>query len=189
MKFLKDGKEEKTNWFLEALHNVALMLEKFYESIRYDLIQFFKNVWKYREILWSDRDHDYAYLTHLISFKLLSMSEYIGKADMFETSQQTAQELRGAAEALQRFSKANYREEEFAAHDEKWGELGMNFVSIEGSELKRMESFRKNVKTKEDEAQEHKEFQEIVDRAELDRDKDKEKAFNLIRDKLENWWM
>ena len=39
----------------------------------YDILHFLRNVWKWRRILWDDKDFDYGYLYDMLQFKLENM--------------------------------------------------------------------------------------------------------------------
>lgn len=116
------------------------------------------------------------------------MGDHIAEHDRHENSQLYAKELKDAADCLKRYDEDDYRKEEHEIHYQKWGEHIMDFVDTEVEGYSELKMSAENANTPEEIEQELDEWRAINARGEEDKQADKIKAFNLIRDRLEHWW-
>lgn len=71
---------KKPETFKEKLEDLWYDISYYYPSLVrdfwYGIQRFFRNTWRYRDILWSDNDFDYGYLESIILKKLSFMADY-----------------------------------------------------------------------------------------------------------------
>jgi len=71
-----------------------------------------KNLWKWRKIVWKDRDWDHSYLEDMMLFKLDSMEKFFRSPDCHIAEWETvANEIAGVRELLKKTRVDGYEEE------------------------------------------------------------------------------
>lgn len=78
-------------------------------NIKYGL----QNFWKYKGLIWNDRDWDWVYLYRMMEFKLLEMAALHRKYGICSNTEEIAQELEEAAGCLGRLCEDGYDEEDY----------------------------------------------------------------------------
>lgn len=89
-----------------------------FRNIKYGI----KNFWKYKSIIWYDRDWDYCFLLELVQFKLEQMSELQYKYGNSVYADKIGDELKRTAGLIKLLKNGNF----FKNHDEldkKYGEF------------------------------------------------------------------
>ncbi len=61
--------ESKDTWINDLKFEISYNWDRFINSF-YSVKQGFKNLWKYKKIIWNDRWYDYEYIVDLLEFKL-----------------------------------------------------------------------------------------------------------------------
>jgi hypothetical protein len=107
--------------------NVLLdQIRSFWINIKYGV----KNLWRYRKVIWNDRDWDYAFLLYLVEFKTKAMSDTIRKYGMSVSSEEIADELAEVSQLLGRLANDDF-EKHADEHYKKWhDEKGFQFEDI-----------------------------------------------------------
>ena len=80
-------------------------------KIKYGL----KNLWKWRKIVWADRDWDWVFLCKIMQFKLRNMADHFEKYSYHVNADRDAKQMRICAELLRRLSDDDYFDEKFRA--------------------------------------------------------------------------
>lgn len=151
----------------------------------YKVKRFISNLYDYLPIIWNDFNFDYYYLLKLMDFKLKKMESVLEKHD--GDNKISAQEIRDALKILDRILKDGYESEIMKDHDEKWGEIEMEFHPTEDG-YSTLEINRKNVLSKEDKEIEIAEFMARMDQADQNKKQDIKKFFQILSDKIQGWW-
>lgn len=80
-----------------------------------NFIQGVKNLWRWRGIIWRDRDYDYTFLLLIMRFKIEKMSEFFDSDQTItESASAKAQRMRTTAELLTRMIDEHYENEAIA---------------------------------------------------------------------------
>ena len=86
------------------------------------IIRGIRNLIAFAPLIWRDRDFDYSYLLEMLVFKLHRMEAAFGPArSVTLDADERAKELKLCHDALARALEDDYRAEELAAHQQKWG--------------------------------------------------------------------
>jgi hypothetical protein len=91
------------------------LISKFLEGI--------KNLWKWRKIIWNDRDWDHYYLLKIVEFKLSNMSKNIRQYGIGESAEQIADELYRASTLTRILLEDNVFNESDEKLSAKYGEI------------------------------------------------------------------
>ena len=87
------------------------------------IIRGIRNLIAFAPLIWRDRDFDYSYLLGMLVFKLHRMEAAFGSDESVSLgSDELAKELKLCHDALARALEDDYRTEELAAHEARWGE-------------------------------------------------------------------
>jgi len=152
------------------------------KRIYYSIKQFFrniKNIIRWIPVLWSDRDWDHGFIYILLHKKLEHMEEFF-RSDKSYTSDATevAEEIKAAKELAYRLFKNNYLNEALIDFENKYGENAIFTVAnFEDGKLtwtvddEKMEMFRKACRD-----------------SDINYETDKEKLFDLMKEKVNGWW-
>lgn len=139
-----------------------------YYDLKYGII----NLWKYRKIIWKDRDWDQYFLLELMSFKMKNMSDLQRYHGHHVDCDTVADELYYASELAHMLA-----EEDFTKHiDEFYNKYKLNTQDIMDFALR-----SDSIDLHRDEFMEAME----LDRKELE--KSQEKFFELLK-RYERWW-
>jgi hypothetical protein len=104
--------------FSEEIEEENVLLDRirsFWTNIKYGV----KNFWRYRKVIWNDRDWDYAFLLYLVEFKTKAMSDTIRKYGMSVSSEEIADELAEVSQLLGRLANDDF-EKHIDEHYKKW---------------------------------------------------------------------
>ena len=138
-------------------------------DIKYGLI----NLWKYRKIIWNDRDFDHFYLLELVEFKLRNMSDMQKNHGHSTVSKDISEELLEAADLVKQLKDDDFMD--YSHIDEKFGEL--EFLD---NTLKRPLEY-------DNEEEIARLTLEEMHRSNKEKQRVQRKLFNLLK-KYENWW-
>lgn len=78
-----------------------------YSHLR-DIKRGISNLWKWRKIIYRDRDWDWAYMYELLEYKMRCMAKYHEDYGQVVSSPHIASDLRRAADLLHRIRREDY---------------------------------------------------------------------------------
>jgi hypothetical protein len=142
-------------------------IRSFWTNIKYGV----KNLWRYRKVIWNDRDWDYAFLLNLVEFKTKTMSDTIKKYGMSVSSEETANELAEVSQLLGRLANDDF-EKHVDEHYEKWDK-----------EYRLLDAFKPNKKSEE-----YLESLRLAWKNDKQDRKLAEKRLLKLLTKYKNWW-
>lgn len=99
-----------------------------------------------------------------------------------------ANEILHVEKLIDKFMDDDFCAEEFAAHDEKWGEMKIGSKPTNNPQLLEMTFNRKNVLTEEDEEQEGKEFRVLLEKREKEKQECWDEIFDSMKKYMQGWW-
>ena len=76
-----------------------------------DVIQGFKNLWKWLPIVWKDRDWDSHFIFETLKFKLKNTADYLAKYDRYEGVENDVKYMRICEKLIQRIQDDYYQME------------------------------------------------------------------------------
>lgn len=79
-----------------------------------------KNYWRWRKIIWVDKQWDQGYLLTLLEFKLKLMEEYFRTSNITVDNDKNAVNIKRCVDLLKRINEDNYHEEAFKEYYEKY---------------------------------------------------------------------
>jgi hypothetical protein len=182
------------NWFLNhsAVENTELEHYYFFicrtknkleDLYWYGPKNFIKNVWLYREFLWTNHWWDYVYLLEMIRTKLTIDRQYYDKYGTSVSSKIYALEMKLCALILERLIRDDYDSELINKHDKKW-----RIDQCNGDDFIDCINNRKNHLTGSEKTQEKLEYLQTIKQINENKDKDFEKVFTYIYKNVQNWW-
>ena len=142
------------------------------------LKRFFRNLKRYRNILWNDNDFDFGYLDEMILTKLEFMARYFRTARIAEGTEKTYEEICWAI----RLGRIFMEKENFG--DESKGEYIFDFPGYVN--IKNIKRFYPKFKDY-DRLEKDKNFRKMI-LTELRKQKAKNCFHKLLRDKEQTWW-
>jgi hypothetical protein len=132
-------KEEYMNWqdkWEDFTIEVEYYTDKFIRTPYYNMKYFIKNLWKYRSILWNDRDWDYIYIHKLLYHKLKWTKETMVDGHC-EHRANTIRNIDIAIESLRRCVEHDYLVDDNPFYD-KMREISPKSYLYSVEEFKRM---------------------------------------------------
>ena len=141
----------------------------------YDFQYGFKNLWKYRKVVWRARDWDYHFTVDMMKFQLKSLCSSIEEGnEIDETRLPKVVDIRRVIELIDNMQEDNYAERCGYKHDER--DFDEMFVSnAEGR------SYIPNPNYSEEE------LKEIFEKAFELQEQEMEEFGNLMK-KINTWW-
>ena len=159
-------------------------IEDAYRNVKYGLI----NIIQWMPIVWNDRDWDQWYLLKLLEFKLLKMEKLFRRYGNHTGSDKQAKQLKKCAEIFKRLYEENYSEEAFKKHDEKWGEIEVEFIDTDNPEFHEIVMNRENMITDEDKVKQRHESNICMQNSYKAQGNDLKEVFAMMRDNILGWW-
>jgi len=160
---------------------------KIKDFFRYDIPYGFENLFLWFSIIWKDRNWDYYYIYIILRHKLHLTEKHIREYNNHVKAEKDADNIKKCVLILDRLIKDNYSPVE--KHMEKWGDPEFKFIDIEDKPgFSSLDIIHPNVKTKEDEIQERKDFRFAINREELLKKQDLDMLFHLMRKHIQTWW-
>jgi len=138
-------------------------------------------------VIWKDRDWDQFYLYIILRKKLINMEKYQRKYGISTVSEKTADEIKVCVNLLNRLINDDYMETVFRKHDEKWGEINIEFEPYTDNLSKALMT-RENVLTEKNKEDEVKEFKRLCKHEDMLRKQDVEYLFHLMNRHIQGWW-
>lgn len=139
-------------------------------------------------VIWNDRDWDWRYWLQMNHKKLSRMEHKIRRDGCHVRAADDADNIKKAILAIERLLADDYHENAFKHHDEKYGELKMNFG--EPDELGCVEALfsRSKVTAESMENYEHKASGRLHKHSDYMQKQDLEYATKIINKYLFHWW-
>lgn len=152
------------------------------------MIKKIKKLWHWLPIIWKDEDWDYVYFLEIMRHKLISMRGFFN-SDQTVTlySKNRAEEMEICIKILNRLIADEYHINTHIFHNKKWGDIEIDFISI-NDKYNEMVSNRKKVKTEKDKEQEKKEFLKCMEQGEYLKKQDIQYLGKLLTRHLRKWW-
>jgi hypothetical protein len=153
-----------------------------------------KNIWKWRVIIWEDRDFDYSYMYAILQNKLKNMEKFFYSDEVhIMDAEKYADQIKECREIVDALINDTYFDEELKEYHEKYPEVD-NFFTFtpSDSEKERVEQglpvrwYEMKDRHKDDEKIEM--FREGCDRAEKRRAEAIKKLYNNLAEYGEGWW-
>ena len=190
-KFIK-VKSKIYNSILDEIVNIKEYLEDCFQQTKiYDLYRKFirgiHNFYLYKNLIWEDRWWDSIFILKMLKRKLELMEYNFRVNGHYIGVRKDARKIKICVLLLDRIIKDDYYDNVYKNHYKKWGKPVYRHVDIEGG-LCRLEIDHANVKTKEDEEQEKKEFRILCDRESKMKQQDIDYLFKLISKHILSWW-
>lgn len=99
---------------------------QWFRNIKYGI----KNLWKWKSVIWNDRDWDYFFLLEITRFKLEQMAELQYKFGMSVNADKIGDELKRTAGLIELLSKHHFHDNQFQL-DEKYGSIVFSNKTIQ----------------------------------------------------------
>lgn len=160
-------------------------IRDFPRSVKYGI----KNLIIWFPIIWKDRNWDHWFLYKMLKFKLSRMEKYHRKYGIALRSEIKANEMKTCVNLLDRLIEDNYGDMTFKKHNEKWGEIEIDWVPYKDrDDLVKCLITRTNVKDEEDEKLERKQFIRLCKHESNLIKQDIEYLFNIMNKQIQSWW-
>jgi len=191
--FYENGKPRpKANWLEKAFRYLRARVEQVTDFPRSCLF-FVKNFWKFRKILWTDRDWDYGFLYDLLKFKLSDMAKHQRAHSYHEGAERYAKQLDFAVFLIDRITKDYYWEEDMKKHEDYWGENIWDFVERPEEhpaygKLSELHFYTLRSRDENRQEEEREARMQIHYRAEERKQKDIKRLFKHICRYHQGWW-
>ena len=147
-----------------------------------------ENLYNWIPVIWRDRDWDQYFLLETLRFKISNMERYFRKCGHHVGANKDANNMSMCVEALHRIIEEDYHKEAFKEHEKKWGEASLKFIDSDKKGFKQLLIERPNVKTKEDEEQERKDFRYCLKEEERLTQQDIDYLFDMLKKHIREWW-
>ena len=159
------------------------------ESWFYDVKYGIENIFLWLPIIWKDRNWDHCYIYTVLRHKLHLTEKQIREYGHHVHNERDADNIKVCVNLLDRLITDEYYEMAFKRHEEKWGEAEFRFEDVEDNpELQSLHIDHPNVRTKEDEEQERKEFRRASEHEAKLREQDLDMLFTNMRKYIQTWW-
>jgi len=141
------------------------------------------NFWKWRKIIWNDRNYDHNFFLKIMKTKLEIMLNNWEDEDVYVGQEKDKEKMKICIYLLNRLISENYDDNAFYFHNKKWGKLRYN----ESNFFPMLT--RSKIRTKEDAEQERKEFQRLMFHEDYLINQDLDYLFKLLKRHLRKWWL
>jgi hypothetical protein len=175
---LKEFKKDIRFWFS---HKIEFPIKSFFTGI--------SNLWKWKSVIWHDRDFDYVFLLIILKFKIDKMIELYNYRDIYVDQEKDKQELKLCSKFLDRLIKNDYQKNAMIYHDREWGEISFIWKKCEDSENYKLETDRKNIISEKDKEKEREKFMKLMKHSNYMENQDIEYLFDIMKKKLRSWWI
>ena len=146
------------------------------------------NFWRWRKIIWNDRDWDQHFLYEVMEFKLRNMADLHRNYGHGVYAERYAKQMETCAALLKRIKEDEYHDNAFIHHDRKYGELEMWGTPTDNPELTLCNFNRKKICNTNDYEQEEKDSRRLYKHVERMTKQDIEYCFKLMAKHIRGWW-
>jgi len=96
------------------------------------------NLWRWKKVMWNDRNWDHNYIYDVLLHKLLLQREYLVKHNRFEGIEQVNRDITICLNLIERL-KSDYYVMEYMDYDDHWGTVGTldEYFNMHRSTVKR----------------------------------------------------
>jgi hypothetical protein len=146
-----------------------------------------RNLWRWKGIIWSDRNWDDTFLFRIMRHKLNLMYKDMNKYSHHLYVDDYLKTINKCILILDRLIDQEYSDNALYFHDKKWGEIKINTIPY-NDEYVKLDVYRPIARQKELEEQEIKEFQKWMKHSNYMEKQDIEFLFNTMKKHIRNWW-
>ena len=151
-------------------------IKAFYYNILYGI----QNLWKWRKIIWQDRDWDYVYIYEMLYFKLKNMEKHIKEYGRFIGSERVVHELMVCKNLCKRLMNDDYLENALIPVEKKYGNLKYHWEDSDVSGFKTLVFDEcKDERKARNRAYEHAGYMKR---------QDKRLLFDMMCKHIDGWW-
>jgi hypothetical protein len=136
---------------------------------------------EYAKFLRGDYDFDYSSMLKLLKYKIERMRKTIRNNNYVLKAEEICAQMEHAESLLQQLIDDDFGDEEYKAHNKKWG---VDFFPKDSTKWKVCH----NVKTPSDEAQMRQEFRDIMKKQDDLRKECEQQFFNHLAKYYRWWW-
>jgi len=167
-------------------------IKRFFQKIKdlpYQIKHGIKNLIIWFPVIWKDRWWDHWFLYVVLRHKLHLMEKNIRKYGHHVRHIEDADKIKKCVLLLDRLIKDDYHEIVYKYHDKKWGDGDFIFTdSTQYPDCVKLDIKYENVKTKEDEKLQSKEYRLLMNKPEELKKQDLDLLFKLMRKHIQGWW-
>lgn len=168
---------------------IEIYCERYIQIPYYNVKWGIKNFWKWKGVIWKDRNYDYHYLLNVMRFKIQDMLNEYNRVNRYIGQEKDKQSLQTCLYLLNRLVDQNYGENVFYFHDRKWGEIKVDWEETDNSDMLTLVTDRDNIVTEEDKEKERKEFLRLIKHENYLERQDIEYLFKLMSKHVRKWWI
>ena len=104
----KQEEKRKNNKLIALWWKLGRYKDKAWTFLRYDIKYGVKNLWRWKKVIWHDRDWDYHYLLEVMKFKLVEMEKLQRVHGNSVDHLKYAKEIEDAIDVIQRLIDDDY---------------------------------------------------------------------------------
>lgn len=176
------------NYYNELSLGRSTPKEKLHMVFR-DIETGIENLITWFPIIWLDRYWDSHYLFLILKKKIELMERKFNENDLYVNVKRDTDNMRICIDALDRLMKDDYHEIAFQKHEEKWGELKMEFIPFDAKKCLSQAIFsRSNIKNEDDYKKEIEESKKCYEEENRLRNDDLKLLFNTLEKEVLKWW-
>ncbi len=164
-------------------------IRRFIKDIPYNIKYGIKNLIQWFPVIWKDRQWDNFFIYIILRRKLHLTEQLTRKYGHHTKHIQDADKIKKCVIILDRLIEDDYNENVYRNHDKKWGDGKMIFTdSTEYPQCSKLDIKYENVKTKEDEKLQTKEYRILMNKPQDLINQDLDMLFKLMRKNIQTWW-
>jgi len=152
------------------------------EGYWYSFTKGISNLWKYKSIVWNDRDWDDYYMMKMLHFKLSSMRDYWVDSTHYIGSEEELKTLTQLCDDLKLLLDDDFADKYYREIDAKWGQLEMRETGRGSFELIREHE------TPENSEEIRQATLALMINEEKDKKEVKDRFFDTLKESYEKFW-
>lgn len=161
--------------------------DKFYWDTTYKVKIGIRNFWRWKEVIWNDRNWDETYLYRIMKHKMELMYKDVEKYSHHLYVEDELKSIKKCISILNRLINQEYEENALHFHDKKWGEIKINTIPYD-DEYVQLDVYRPYARQIGMEEQEVKEFMKWMRHRDYMETQDIEFLFNTMKKYVRKWW-
>jgi len=167
------------------MFNPFLKITRLYRNITEGI----KNLIIWFPVIWNDRQWDHYFIYKILHKKLDLAEHFFRYNGNHLNAEDDADKIKVCVILLDRLLKDEYDTRAFKDFYKKWGEIELTFTDSENyPDMYECHTKAKNVKTKDDEIQERKDFKSAKEKENYSRQNDINYLFEMMKRHIEGWW-
>lgn len=186
---LKKLKRKLFGWYSPEMDwkwNLWEFTSKFSDPVM-GFFSWIKRSLQYAWVLRDDRDWDYQFILDLLKYKISRHRKLVVKNYIVASSPVQYAEMLHVEKLIEKYQDNEFCKEDFDAHDKKWGKMSMEFEDDSNGKSK-LNFNRPNAQTEEEKEQESREYMNILEKSELEKQKCWDDIFDSMKAYMEGWW-